>query len=219
MGHNDQDEMGRDAWDRLWSRTVMTSGFRRFLPNFDQLIHTPYQAVINRLLEGVDFAHASVLELGCGTGMNSVNLLNDHSFGKATLVDFSQQALETAKANAKHHNVDLICSDIFSLDLRERFDLVLSIGLIEHFTGERRSEAIRVHRKFARNDGLIMIMVPRKGVLSRVTGLVNHVQGYREYPFSDTEIEWLFQRNKLKVIKKDYLFLRVVSCYLLRCEQ
>jgi SAM-dependent methyltransferase len=219
MGDNNQEEMGRRAWDRLWSRSILASGLRRLLPDFDYLIHTPYRAVINRLLEGVDVAHNSVLELGCGSGMNSVNLLNDHSFGKATLVDFSRQALGTARANTEDHNVELICSDIFSLDLCERFDLVFSIGLIEHFTGERRSEAIAIHRKLAENGGLIMIIVPREGGLSRVSGFVNRIQGYKEYPFSDAEIEALFQRNGLRVIRKDYMFMGTASCYLLRCEE
>jgi SAM-dependent methyltransferase len=219
MSDNNQEEMGKNAWDRLWSRSILTHGLRRLLPDFDHLIHTPYRAKINGLLEGVDFARNSVLELGCGSGMNSVNLLNDHSFQKATLVDFSDQALGTAKANTADHNVGLVCSDIFSLDLSERFDLVFSIGLIEHFTGERRSEAIAVHRRFTENDGLIMIIAPRKGALSPVSGLVNRIQGYKEYPFSDAEIEGLFQRNGLEVIKKDCMFLGIGGCYLLRCER
>lgn len=218
MSDNNQEEMGQSAWDGLWSRSILTLGLRRLLPDFDYLIHTPYRAMINRLLEGVAFARNSVLELGCGSGMNSVNLLNDHSFQKATLVDFSNQALGTAKANTEDHNVELVCSDIFGLDLSERFDLVLSIGLIEHFTGERRSEAIAVHRRFAKNDGLIMIIAPREGAFTRVSGFVNRIQGYKEYPFSDAEIEGLFRRNRLQVIKKDRMFLGIGGCYLLRCE-
>lgn len=211
--------MGSYAWDRLWERTVFTAGLRRLIPKFDQLLHLYHRAKINNLLGKVSFQKGQILELGCGTGMNSVNLLKDHSFGKVTLVDFSKNALEIARENTKNYNVEVLCADIFDLDLDKTFDLVLSIGLVEHFTGKRRSQAIKVHRQFVKNGGFLMIFVPKKSFFSKLLEFINKAQGYKEYPFSDQEIRQLFKKNGLEVVRKIDMLLGIASGYLLRLRK
>lgn len=216
---NQQNEMEERAWDRLWSRRIVTFWFRKLVPKFEQLTHIPYRFNINKLLKEINLDKARILELGCGSGMNSVNLFKEHSCQKATLIDFSRQALNIAKNNTRHLNVDLIHSDIFNLNLKKKFDFVFSIGLIEHFIGTRRSEAIKIHRQFTKDSGFIMIIVPRKNFFSKALKFFNQIQGYKEDYFSDKEIEGLFKRNKLEVIKKNYMMLGMVFCYLLRCRR
>lgn len=216
MKAKSQNEMGPKVWDGLWDRTFLTSGLRRFIPKFEELLHIYHRMKINSLLGKMNFEKGQILELGCGSGMNSVNLLKDYSFEKATLVDFSKSALEIARKNTKDYDVHLVNSDIFDLDLDKTFDLVFSIGLIEHFTGKRRSQAIAVHRRFVKNDGLLMIIVPKKGFFSRLLELINKVQGYKEYPFTDQEVEELLKKNQLEVVKKEDVLLGIASSYLLR---
>ena len=216
---NQQNEMEERAWDRLWSRRIVTFWFRKLVPKFEQLTHIPYRFNINKLLKEINLDKARILELGCGSGMNSVNLFKEHSCQKATLIDFSRQALNIAKNNTRHLNVDLIHSDIFNLNLKKKFDFVFSIGLIEHFIGTRRSEAIKIHRQFTKDSEFIMIIVPRKNFFSKALKFFNQIQGYKEDYFSDKEIEGLFKRNKLEVIKKNYMMLGMVFCYLLRCRR
>jgi len=219
MLNNSQSEMERDVWDGLWSRSIVTLWFRKLVPKFEQLTHIPYRFNINKLLKGISLDQAHILELGCGSGMNSVNLFKEHSCQKATLIDFSRQALNIAKNNTRHLNVDLIHSDIFNLNLKKKFDFVFSIGLIEHFIGARRSEAIKIHRQFTKDSGLIMIIVPRKNFFSKALKFFNQIQGYKEDFFSDREIEGLFKRNELEIVKKNYMMLGMVFCYLLRCRR
>jgi len=208
-------EMGKDSWDRLWDRPILTSFVRKVIPDFEQLIHTNYRTKINKILKGINFTNSSVLELGCGSGMNSVNLFKDYSIQKATLVDFSEKALKIAKENTKGYNINLVYSDIFNLELDELYDFVFSIGLIEHFKGKRREEAIRIHKKFLKESGKILIIVPRECFVSEFLKSINQIQGYQEYYFTDSEIEGLFEKNNLKIIKKDSMIFGAVSCYLL----
>lgn len=75
-----------------------------------------------------DYARTA-LDLGCGTGTNAIYLAQCGV--NVVGVDFTPQAIETARAKARRANVsvDFRISDVTRLDaLREPFDLVLDIG-------------------------------------------------------------------------------------------
>ena len=73
------------------------------------------------------------LDLGCGTGTNSIYLAQ-HGF-VVVGVDFSAKAIATARAKAQRANleIDFRVADVTRLDalgLREPFDFVLDIGCL-----------------------------------------------------------------------------------------
>lgn len=87
-------------------------------------------AVPPEVVELVESDHArTALDLGCGTGTNAIYLAQR---GLAVVgVDFTPQAIESARAKARRANVavDFRIGDVTRLDaLREPFDLVLDIG-------------------------------------------------------------------------------------------
>ena len=176
------------------------------------------RATIIRLLNQEFDITASIVRKFETARFNSINLLKDHACEKAVLVDFSQQAIEIAKDYTKNYRVEIIHADIFNLDLKKKFDFVFSIGLIEHFVEDRRNEAVKIHRQFTKNDGLIMIIVPKKTFFSYILKFFNQVQGYQEEFFSDQEIEGLFKKNGLDIVKKSEMLFGIASCYLLRCQ-
>ena len=49
-------------------------------------------------------------------------------------------------------------ADIFLLDLKDKFDIVMSSGLIEHFKGAELKRMIAVHKKYSRK--YICFIVP-----------------------------------------------------------
>lgn len=72
-----------------------------------------------------------VLDIGTGSGAIALALLLDFPEGQATLVDFSEEALEIARENAKElgfsNRAEFIFSDLFSNILQEsKFDLIVS---------------------------------------------------------------------------------------------
>ena len=75
-----------------------------------------------------------VLEVGCGRGSLS-SYFSDAGFD-CTLLDLSPDVIEIAKKifTANGHSAKFIIGDAYSLDIEDRsFDLVFSIGLLEHF--------------------------------------------------------------------------------------
>ncbi len=84
-----------------------------------------------RAVERLELAPgASVLEIGCGTGLN-FNLLQerlDRANGRLVGLDFSSDMLERAARRAQSRgwsNVELIHADATQLDLGRRFDGIL----------------------------------------------------------------------------------------------
>ncbi|RKY90267.1 hypothetical protein DRQ15_07795 [candidate division KSB1 bacterium] len=104
----------------------------------------------------VDFDKKSVLELGCGAGRLSF-LIAQNAIQKMILVDSSSRALERARSLlGKRSNITFVKSDLFQLDLSEKFDIVISSGVIEHFKKERLKECIKKHIQFSKENVILI---------------------------------------------------------------
>jgi SAM-dependent methyltransferase len=80
---------------------------------------------------GRDTTRGRALDLGCGTGTNSIYLAQQGFL--VVGVDFSSKAIATARAKARRANVaiDFHVADVTRLDfLSEPFDFVLDIGCL-----------------------------------------------------------------------------------------
>ena len=91
-----------------------------------------------------------VLEVGCGRGsLSSYFSENGHN---CTLLDISKKAIEIAKSvfESNNHSGSFFVGDAENLDFKNNtFDIVFSIGLLEHFTDPQKTleEQFRVLRK------------------------------------------------------------------------
>lgn len=104
-------------------------------------------------------------EVGCGTGTYSLTL--GLLGASVTLIDFNERVLERAKriygdfgCAARWVRAD--CLDPVPADLEGKFDLVISGGLAEHFTGAYRERCFSYHRLLLREGGMAIIGVPNR---------------------------------------------------------
>jgi len=102
------------------------------------------------------------VELGCGGGDLSA-LLAERGH-RVTLVDFSEAALDHARGRfaAMGLEAEFVLADIFALheSHAERFDLSVSLGVAEHFSGKLRQDMIDAHHHVLRAGGTAFISVP-----------------------------------------------------------
>ena len=80
-------------------------------------------------------------------------------------------------------DIDFEVADIRDLRYGREFDVVVSIGLIEHFPDEHKPQAFDFHRRFLKPGGLAIITTPRNQLRGRafytiMSDLLNF--GYRE---------------------------------------
>lgn len=157
--------------------------------------------LLKELLGGLEISSPSVLELGAATGFLTRSILSLFP-GNGILVDKNEESNnQFNKLNDKEKiNITYIIKDIFKLDIKDRFDIVSSFGLIEHFPDKK--EVVLAHTKFVKPDGLVLIIVPLDTPLSRAYFEVNPELnlGYRELLSKNEFINILKQYN-LKIVK------------------
>ena len=109
---------------------------RNFIPNFD----TFYQS-------GVRFLHCNksaprVLDLGAGTGLYTLKLLERYPQAQVTLIDFAGNMLDIARQNfSANPNVRFIQDDYGNHDFEgEQFDIVISALSIHHFDDDGKKK-------------------------------------------------------------------------------
>jgi SAM-dependent methyltransferase len=140
------------------------------------------------MLENTDCSGMSFVELGCGTALVSRCLFDVLPVKSAVALDFSPRALEKARANCSDRAIRVAQADVLSWDTGERFDLAVSIGLVEHFQGAGLTRVLARHADLLKPGGHALVFMPRLGPLWPALWLFNRLQRIREAPPSDSRL-------------------------------
>lgn len=156
------------------------------------------------LFEGLDLERPEVLFLGAADGYEAMQLLAMYPGGHAVLVDYDdfcrtdrfgtfpgtypflgQNPSSGAWTVYRREDMalDFVVQDIRDLDFGREFDIVLSVGLVEHFPDPLKPEAIDWHRRFLKPGGYAIFTTPRRELRSKLFYLVmGEIMnfGYRE---------------------------------------
>jgi len=158
-------------------------------------------------LKDYDFSGKRVIELGCGTGINSIIMARLGA--DVTFLDISEKALDIVRKNAEKFGVkaEYIHGNIFDFDGKEEYDLVHSEGVVEHFLPPYRQRIIDIHAEAIKKGGKALIIVPNKACPGYVIGkyisnkIGNWVYG-DEYPYSHFELKKRIEMAGLKPGKR-----------------
>ncbi len=136
----------RNLWEGVWEKSTVS-----------RPIH---EAILESLAQVIDLRGARVLEIGCGSAVDSAELALQGA--RSTAVDYSLHALKHARRHiaARQAQVSLAAGDLFRLPFGDAaFDLVFSQGLLEHFNDPMPAiiEQIRV----VRPGGFVCVDVPQ----------------------------------------------------------
>ncbi|MBI4716280.1 MAG: methyltransferase domain-containing protein [Planctomycetes bacterium] len=136
------------------------------------------------------------IELGCGRGDLSVLLAEQGA--EVTLLDRSETVLDQARRRFERLGLSAACtaSDLLQppADGDARFDVALSIGVLEHFQRDDRTLALRSHLNWLRPGGMAIVSVPNAHCVSyRAWKWHLEQRGWWPYgveiPFSRTELQ------------------------------
>ena len=150
------------------------------------------------LFDGLDVKRPEILYLGAADGYEAMQLLAMYPGGHAVLVDYDDFCRTDRFGkfpeaypfwgsgriwHREHMAIDFEVADIRSLTYGREFDIVLSVGLIEHFPDEYKHEAFELHRRFLKPGGVAIITTPRDQIRGRAfyTIMADYMNyGYRE---------------------------------------
>lgn len=179
-------------WNRFWSRPASKQfsqpswSKRRILSVLE-----PYAAV-----------GKNALDAGCGSGFFSKYFCDR---GMSTVAaDYSESALEMAKTVTQGKS-RLLKADFLNepleKKLNERFDLIFSDGLLEHFSSSQQDAIIRNWASVLSKEGVMVTFVPNRFSPWELIRPL-YMPGIEETPFVLKELVAVHERNGLQVIGK-----------------
>jgi hypothetical protein len=156
------------------------------------------------LFAGLDVKKPRILFLGAADGYEAMQIAAMYPGGEIVLVDydafcatdrFGKFPLDypflgvdpsTGHARVWYRDempIQFDVSDIRDLSYGREFDVVVSIGLLEHFPDAHKAECIEMHRRFLKPGGYVVMTTPRNQFKTRafynlMSDWMNH--GYRE---------------------------------------
>ncbi|MGN1401964.1 MAG: class I SAM-dependent methyltransferase [Bacillus sp. (in: firmicutes)] len=156
------------------------------------------------LFEGLDVDKPKILFLGAAEGYEAMQLQAMYPGGEIVMVDYDEfcktdrfgkfperypfLGADPSSGHPKvwhrsEMNVQYLVDDIRNLPFGREFDIVLSVGLLEHFPDEHKAEAMDWHRRFLKPGGYAIMTTPRSQLKSKLfytimADVMNHT--YRE---------------------------------------
>jgi hypothetical protein len=156
------------------------------------------------LFKGLDIDKPRILFLGAAEGYEAMQLHAMYPGGEVVMVDYDEfcktdrfglfpesypflginRATNQPRVWHKDDmNIHYVVDDIRNLPFGKEFDIVLSVGLLEHFPDEYKHEVMDWHRKFLKPGGYVIMTTPRHQLKSRLfymimADVMNHT--YRE---------------------------------------
>ncbi|MBS1765571.1 MAG: class I SAM-dependent methyltransferase [Bacteroidetes bacterium] len=185
------DRAGEDYWSLVWKNTPLPESINTDDKKLSNHILRAFDKVFKSVLGKYDLKGKRIIEVGCG---NSVWL---PQFAKSynlipTGLDYSEFGCEQERKIFQRDGIigDVYCADMFNPpeELIGKFDIVLSMGVVEHF--DDTSEAIKALKKYIKPDGLIITTIPNN------TGLLGWLQKVINKPIYD--IHNIIDKNDLE---------------------
>ena len=181
------------SWDNYWDE------MSRMRPVYSvvQSFHWRNYAA---LLKGLELKHPRFLEIGAGSGMLSMKMLERYG-GDVTLVDKSPSAKNSC--TLCDDRINYVVEDAFNLKFNDEFDLVFSDGVIEHFPDVRQRELVAVHADASKR--YVIMFAPKPSLhynLGRkaITASGRWFFGY-EKPMTMKELVNLCEESDLRVLR------------------
>jgi len=153
-----------------------------------------------------------VYSIACGRGYGEKIIATKGMAEKVVGIENNNKAIEFAKNYNKKQNIHYICSDIFSLNLKNNVaDVVISFETIEHINDDNLF--LKILKNLLKPDGILLISTPNKAasyrsLISRRSLNPYHVREYQKAQFEKLlrkyfkEIEFYGQK---KIFKRSWL--------------
>lgn len=182
-------------WDDLWEKdTSIEEDFFNLTREENSIRWQRLEEIVYKNFGS--FNGLKVIEIGAGAGTNAALMAKRGA--KVTVLDYSDNALKVGQNFFSRNGLsaEFIKQDALLLpeEFLDKYDVSMSFGLTEHFTGENRLIINKVHFDVLKKGGMAFISVPNKCNLPyRIFKFVAEHVGIwhvgEEYPYSRKEFK------------------------------
>lgn len=172
---------------------------------------TTFQSEFNVLLDKIvkENNFESAIEIGCEAGISLMLLTK--SLKKATFLDYDHTILEKVEKACEKlnfHNTNCIAEDMFTMNsiTDETYDLSYNSGVIEHYTKEVRTNAIKSYARITKRGGYVIVAYPNHHSLPyRLSYLIGkNILGTKVWPWP-TEYKFYSLEDEMRSAGLEYV--------------
>lgn len=106
------------------------------------------------VLKEIAWKGKNVLDAGCGTGL--LAYLIAKKGGLVTGVDYSKEAIKSARSAYRHKNLEFLCSDFRHVN--KKYDVIISLGTLEHT--DNPFQTLKLLKRKLKAGGKMIITCP-----------------------------------------------------------
>ncbi|MBX9805940.1 MAG: class I SAM-dependent methyltransferase [Alphaproteobacteria bacterium] len=198
------DKAGTPYWDKNWSNADLPIPFDPTDQRFDNYFNLELHKYFQNLLK--DKKGFSVLEIGCA---NSVWPLYFYKYFDANVsgLDYSEIGCAKSRYILDHFKVpgEIFCGDLFSPspELIEKFDLVVSFGVVEHF--EDTAHCLSSCAKYVKPGGILLTLIPNMpSIIGFIQKLVDRSVYDVHVPLTKEKLAFAHKEGGLNLISCDH---------------
>jgi 2-polyprenyl-3-methyl-5-hydroxy-6-metoxy-1,4-benzoquinol methylase len=206
MGNHDK--AGQDYWNQTWDDYPLPSVWDVDSKRLLNHVEREFFLWIARTLEGLGKTGPGVhlVEVGCARSQALPVLAKRLGLSVAG-IDYSPNGCEQTRAMMNREGVsgEVYCSDIFAVpaSLKGGFDVVVSFGLIEHFSNT--NEIVSALAGLLKPGGVILTNIPN---MRGTTGFAQKILNRRIYdihvPLTPSQVKSAHEAAGLSVIEAGY---------------
>ena len=163
--------MKRTNWEQYYSSPVPTAFFSRAI----------IRGHLLRMIRKTGLPGAfSIAELGGGGSCFYGKIRKKFKTENYTIYDSCMAGLQAFLR--KNPNGKTVQTDLLSFQTDCKYDLVFSVGLIEHFPPEKTECMIKKHFEMTKPGGYVILFTPTPSLIYRVTRKAAEITGLWQFP-------------------------------------
>lgn len=201
------DRAGKEYWDDVWSSNNVPNPINPKNNSFSNFTSVRIHQFINEFMGQYDLKGKSVLEVGCGSSSWLPYFALEYGC-QVTGLDYSPQGCEKSRKILENSQVsgEVFQGDLFSPppQLLQKFDLVYSMGVVEHF--QPTEEVFNALSKLVKPGGYLFTEIPNmSGCLGSLQKWGNKAVYDIHVPLDKASLEEAHSPQFYKIIKSKYL--------------
>lgn len=192
-----EDIAGEKYWELVWAKQKVIS---KIDTNYytNKLLHELYVQYFDK------DSNKSILEVGCALSQNLLYFSDEFNY-KINGIDYEKNAAVKTQEIYKEmgYNANISYRDFFDDSEFEKFDVVSSFGVFEHF--DNLPQSIGQTKKYLKDNGMILTFIPNmNGIVGFLSKLLNKKVYDIHIPYTKNDIIFAHESAGYETLFCDY---------------